>query len=59
MLTGCKTRLKFDDYTSEWFDINNGIGQGDPLSMIVYLFYNADLLNIAKGMDRKKPRIHQ
>ena len=27
--------------------IDNGIVQGDPLSMILYLFYNADLLENA------------
>jgi hypothetical protein len=53
MLTGHKTRPKFDDYTSDWFAINNGIGQGDPLSIILYLFYNVDLLNIAKGKNEK------
>ena len=47
MLTGCKTRLRFDDYTSDWFELDNGIGQGDPLSMILYLFYNVDILDIA------------
>jgi len=30
-------------------NIDNGIGQGNPLSMILYLFYNADLLDIVKG----------
>src|SRR6266481_9435047 len=44
MLMGRRTRLKFDDFTSDWVNINNGIMQGDPLSMILYLFYNADLL---------------
>ena len=29
--------------------INNGIGQGDPLSMILYLFYNADLVDVVSG----------
>jgi hypothetical protein len=53
MLTGRRTKLKFDNYTSEWFPIDNGIGQGDLLSMITYLFYNADLLNIAKGKNEK------
>jgi len=53
MLTGRKTRLKFDDYTSDWFELDNGIGQGNPLSMILYLFYNADLLDVAKGLDEK------
>src|SRR6266481_5287310 len=53
MLTGRKTRLKFDDYTSDWFELDNGIGQGNPLSMILYLFYNADLLDVVKGPDEK------
>jgi len=29
--------------------IDNGIGQGDPLSMILYIIYNADLIKIAEG----------
>lgn len=49
LLTGRRTILKFDDYTSLWFSILNGIGQGDPISMIIYLFYNADLLDVARG----------
>jgi Reverse transcriptase (RNA-dependent DNA polymerase) len=49
MLADRKTRLKFDDFISDWVNIDNGIGQGDPLSMILYLFYNADILNIATG----------
>jgi Reverse transcriptase (RNA-dependent DNA polymerase) len=43
------TKLKFNDYTSEWVSINNGIGQGDPLSMILYLFYNTDLIEVASS----------
>jgi hypothetical protein len=43
------TQLKFDNFTSEWFPVTNGIGQGDPLSMICYLIYNSDLVDIAKG----------
>jgi hypothetical protein len=27
----------------------NGIGRGDPLSIILYLFYNGDLLDVAKA----------
>ena len=46
MIRDRKTRLKFDDYISDSFDILTGIGQGDPLSMLLYLFYNADLLDI-------------
>ncbi|KIK37465.1 hypothetical protein CY34DRAFT_45969, partial [Suillus luteus UH-Slu-Lm8-n1] len=48
VLTGRKTQLHFDGYTSDWIDINNGIGQGDPLSMILYIIYSADLVDIAK-----------
>lgn len=46
MLKDHHTKLKFDDYKSDWVNIDNGIGQGDPLSMILYLFYNADLLDV-------------
>ena len=46
LLTNRRTRLRFDDYTSELMDITNGIGQGDPLSMLLYILYNADLLEI-------------
>jgi len=47
MLTGRRTRLKFNDTESDWIPINNGIGQGDPLSMIAYLIYCADLTDLA------------
>jgi hypothetical protein len=46
ILSGRRTRLTFDDYVSEPLQILNGIGQGDPLSMILYILYNADLLEI-------------
>jgi len=49
MLRSRRTKLRFDDYTSEWFNITNGIGQGDPLSMILYVIYDSDLVEIAKG----------
>ena len=51
MLTGLWTQLKFDDYTSSWFELDNGIGQGDPLSMLLYLYYNSDVLEVLKGRD--------
>jgi hypothetical protein len=51
MLCNRKTVLKFDGYTLEPIQINNGIGQGDPLSMILYQYYNADLLEILKHKD--------
>ena len=47
MLTGRKTRLSFDDYTSNLVSINNGNNQGCPLSMIYYAFYNAGLLELS------------
>ena len=31
--------------------IDNGIGQGDPLSMVMYQYYNADLLDIPNNKD--------
>ncbi|KIK31748.1 hypothetical protein CY34DRAFT_48229, partial [Suillus luteus UH-Slu-Lm8-n1] len=34
-------------------DIHNGIGQGDPLSMIAYLIYNADLINITNSENKE------
>ncbi|KIK32792.1 hypothetical protein CY34DRAFT_40737, partial [Suillus luteus UH-Slu-Lm8-n1] len=48
VLTNRKTQLKFDDFTSDWIPIDNGIGQGDPLSMILYIIYSSDLVDIAK-----------
>ena len=51
MLKDRITVLKFDGYTSEAIVLNNGIGQGDPLSMALYQFYNADLLDIPEGPD--------
>ena len=46
MLQGRVTTLKFDDHASDPIPIDNGIGQGDPLSMALYQFYNADILDI-------------
>jgi hypothetical protein len=46
MLQGQKTKLRFDDYESDERTLTNGIGQGCPLSMILYIFYNADFLDI-------------
>ena len=53
MLTNRRTRLKFDGFTSDWVGVDNGIVQGDPLSMILYLFYNADLIDGAKKGEAK------
>ena len=53
LLMGRCTRLKFDGYMSDWVDFDNGILQGDPLSMILYLFYNADLIMDITKMEVK------
>ena len=51
MLRDRVTTLKFDGYSSDAIQIDNGIGQGDPLSMVLYQFYNADLLDIPSSKD--------
>jgi hypothetical protein len=49
MLEGRSTRLKFNDFISDIIAITNGNSQGCPLSMILYSFYIAPLLEIADG----------
>ena len=34
---------------SSWIELDNGIGQGDPLSMLLYLYYNSDMLEVLTG----------
>jgi len=46
------TKLKFDNFTSEPINISKGIGQGDPLSMILYILYNTNLLEIIGNKDK-------
>ncbi|QRV84548.1 Reverse transcriptase from transposon X-element protein [Ceratobasidium sp. AG-Ba] len=46
-LQGRRTLIKFDDFTSEWFDIEHGIDQGCPLSCIYYLLYNSGAVELA------------
>ncbi|RDB20589.1 putative RNA-directed DNA polymerase from transposon X-element [Hypsizygus marmoreus] len=50
LLEGRMTRLKFDDFLSELIKISNGIGQGDPFSMMIYILYNAELLEIVRHL---------
>jgi ribonuclease HI len=45
-LTSRKTCIRCADYTSPQMDCTIGIPQGSPLSGILYLFYNAPLLEI-------------
>jgi len=48
MLRDQVTTLRFDGYVSDKILIDNGIGQGDLLSMVLYQYYNADLIDIPK-----------
>ena len=47
------TVLTFDDYWSMLFQIFGGLDQGDPLSALLYLFYNSPLLEMAKSSRRE------
>ncbi|EIW77850.1 hypothetical protein CONPUDRAFT_61511, partial [Coniophora puteana RWD-64-598 SS2] len=47
MLTDRRTCLRFDDYTSAEIAIRNGIVQGDPFSMLLYVIYCSRMLRIA------------
>ena len=49
MLSNRNTRLRFDDYICDPILIRNGTTQGCPLSMILYAYYNTDLIDIARG----------
>lgn len=52
MLSKHKTQLRYDDYTSAPIEINNGTMQGCPFSMLIYTFYHADLIDIARGKNK-------
>ena len=43
------TQLYFNNFLSNLIQIHNGMTQGCPLSMILYAYYNADLVDIVKG----------
>ena len=49
MVCDSSTTLQFDNNISEKIVIDNRISQGDPLSMILYQYYNADLLDVPNG----------
>lgn len=45
------TTLKLQEYTASSAPIRTGIPQGSPVSPILYLFYNADLVEVCKTED--------
>ena len=45
--------LKFNRYVSDPIAIDNGIRQGDLLSIVLYQYYNADLLDIPSSKDEE------
>lgn len=45
------TTLKLQEYTAPSVPIQTGIPQGSPLSPILYLFYNADLVEACNTVD--------
>ena len=45
-ITNKQIKLRLSNFTSNWININTEISQNSSLSPILYLFYNADLLNI-------------
>jgi hypothetical protein len=49
MLTGRSTRLSFDDFLSDIIQIDNGIGQGETSSMLLYLIYSYGFVSIPTG----------
>ena len=49
MLTSCQMQLHFDDFLSNPIHIHNGTTQGCLLSMILYTYYNVDLIDVVKG----------
>lgn len=50
-LSGRSTTLKLQEYTAPSAPIQIGIPQGSPVSPILYLFYNADLIEACKTED--------
>ena len=44
-------QLRFNESTTESIAIEAGVPQGSPLSPILYMFYNSDLLDIPEDQD--------
>jgi hypothetical protein len=43
-LAGQHTRMSFDDFQSQLYAVDSSLDQGDPLSVITYMLYNACFL---------------
>ncbi|KAI7944162.1 hypothetical protein MJO28_011690 [Puccinia striiformis f. sp. tritici] len=56
LLSDRSTSLRMDDYLSPSFDLHCGLPQGSPLSPILYIIYNSDLL-INNSLDLKQNKI--
>ncbi len=52
MLNSRSTLLKYNGYVAAPLKIDNGIGQGDLLTMVLYQYYNANLLYIPRGKSK-------
>src|SRR5437667_1484513 len=50
-LTGRTTQMRFNGATSKDINIEAGIPQGSPLSPILFMLYNAELLEISRPPD--------
>lgn len=48
-LEGRQTVLCFDDYRLDPLSINNGADQGCPILHLIYIYYNADLIEPAEA----------
>ena len=53
-LTDRTTHLQFNGATSQEISVPAGIPQGSPLSPLLYLYYNADALDVAESKEKDK-----
>ena len=53
-MQGRRTRVAFDGYESDWVQINSGIPQGSPISLILFLFFISELLEGMQSVEEKK-----
>jgi hypothetical protein len=58
MLSDRSTALKFNGYTLDPIKIDNGIGQGDPLSMVMYLSWMQSMTSSSPSSKLKVPQVN-